>query len=107
MAKWIDVGTRNQFPVGSITCVTIDDESVVVCNVEGRFAAVSNICPHARQPLIDGELCGSVLTCIYHNHAYDVFTGKDVDFPDTYAQAATYPVRITDADRVEVDLSDA
>ena len=106
MAKWIDLGTQHQFPVGSITCVTAEEESIVVCNVEGRFTAVSNICPHARQPLIDGALCGSVLTCIYHNHAYDVFTGKDIDFPD-YAPATTYPVRITDAGRVEVDLSNA
>jgi len=107
MAKWIDVGIQKQFPIDSKTCVTADGESVVVCNIEGRFAAVSNICPHARMPLIDGTLCGSVLTCIYHNHAYDVVTGKDLDFPDTYAPATTYPVRVTDAGRVEVDLSNA
>lgn len=104
--QWIDVGPQEQFAVGTKTCVTAKDEEVVVCHVEGRLAAVSNICPHARQPLIDGHLDGRVLTCIYHNHAYDVVTGKDVDCPDDYASARTYPVRVTEAGRVQIDVSE-
>ncbi len=102
MAKWIDVGDKEQFPIGSKNCVDAGDELLVVCNVDGQLVAVSNICPHARLPLIDGDLQGQVLTCIYHNYAYDVTTGKNVDQPDQGPLLETYPVRVTEADRVEI-----
>lgn len=106
MAKWIDVGTEKAYPDGAKQCLEVDDIRLVVCNVEGKIVAVSNICPHARMPLGDGELHGAVLTCPFHGYSYNVVTGKNADYPHEEQPLPCYPVRVSDAGRIEVEVPD-
>lgn len=107
MATWTHIGSRDQFPTGSVTPVSVNGLPLVICNADGQLAALVNRCPHAGQPLADGELRGRSLTCPYHGYTYDVTTGRNVDFPYEELPAKTYPVRVTTTDHVEVDLTTA
>ena len=106
MAKWIDVGVESDFPAGSVTPVTAGDRSVVVCRTDDQLAAVADACPHAGLPLADGELRGCVLTCQYHGYTYNVLTGKNIDFPHEEPPVPTFPVRVSEAGRVEVQIEE-
>ncbi len=105
MSKWIDIGSQDQFAQGSSACITVEDESVVICNVDGQLAAVLNVCPHAHLPIGEGELRGSILVCPFHGYAYNVLTGRNADFPNEELPATTFPIRVTEAGHVEIDIA--
>jgi nitrite reductase/ring-hydroxylating ferredoxin subunit len=54
------------------------DARVVVANVEGRFHAFSNVCPHAAGPLGEGFLEGHIVECPWHAAQWDIATGSPV-----------------------------
>jgi nitrite reductase/ring-hydroxylating ferredoxin subunit len=80
------------FPPGSRRIVTIDGRSVGVFNVDGRFYALRNSCPHQGAPLCTGTVLGWVtspapgeyhydperrlLSCPWHNWEFDMATGQ-------------------------------
>jgi nitrite reductase/ring-hydroxylating ferredoxin subunit len=103
MAKWTTIGTVADFPPGEPVCTSAENRSVVVFNVEGELFAVLNSCPHAGMPLDEGECRGTVLTCPFHGYAYDLKTGRNVDWPDQEPPATTFELRI-EGEEVQVDL---
>ncbi|MCE9588928.1 MAG: Rieske (2Fe-2S) protein [Planctomycetes bacterium] len=103
MAKWIELGPESDFPAGVKKSVTIQGTPVTVFNIEGLLLAIVNSCPHAGLPLGEGELCGKTITCPFHGYAYNVETGRNVDFPDSEQPVRTVPARIENG-KVEVDL---
>ncbi len=103
MAKWIEVGTKSDFPQGDPVNITVDQRNLVVCNVGGELCAVENVCPHAGMPIGQGELRGAALTCPFHGYTYDVRTGRNVDFDDD-EPLGRHPLRVTDDGRIEVDI---
>ena len=77
---------------GKIVEVIIGGTAVAVANVDGKFCAISNSCPHAEGPLGDGALEGSVVTCPYHGWKFDVESGACLTNPGV--KIKTYPVAI-------------
>jgi nitrite reductase/ring-hydroxylating ferredoxin subunit len=110
VAKWIDIGKLEDFPVGEKICLDVDGQGLVICRLaagtpgmpQGGVCAVVNMCPHAGLPLGEGELSGGVLTCPFHGYAFNVATGRNIDYPDD-TPASVLPVRVM-AHRVEIDL---
>ena len=47
-----------------------------VANVNGRYAAVDNACPHRGGPLAEGSLEGGKIMCPWHAWAFDTTTGE-------------------------------
>ena len=43
--------------------VTLDNEEMVIANIDGKYFAFNNTCPHASGPLAEGEFEGDVVTC--------------------------------------------
>ena len=103
MAKWMDIGSRDNFPEGEHVTVDAGEHSVVICNVDGDLCAVANLCPHAGLPIGEGELRGSILMCPFHGYAFNVQTGKNVDFEDDMP-LLKYPIQMTESGRIEVDV---
>ena len=103
MANWIDIGAADQYPENTKDCIEIEGKPLVICNIAGQIAVIANVCPHAGLPLGEGELTGKVLTCPFHGYAYDVTTGRNLDFPNEEPPAPTFPVEIK-ADRILVDF---
>ncbi len=109
MANWVEVGRVENFTPGTLTPCRVEGRGIAVGRVgsgqaEGTFFAVRDACPHAGKPLHDGSLCGHVLTCRHHGYAYDVRSGRNIDFPYDEQPARLLAVRVRDG-RVEVDVA--
>jgi nitrite reductase (NADH) small subunit len=50
-------------------------EEIAVFLVDGKAHAVANTCPHEGNPLVEGELLGTTLTCAFHSWRFDLETG--------------------------------
>ena len=105
MSKWIDISGASDCPAGGKICLKVVDKPIVLINLDGKFLALANVCPHAGMPLGDGEVRGKVLVCPYHGYAYNVETGANIDFPTEELPVRTYPARVTGGGRVEIDLA--
>ena len=92
---------QDLIPPGTIREVRIEERTIAIANLEGRFYAISNACLHRAGPLGQGELHGSVVTCPWHGWQYDVSTGR-VTF-NQEMQLATFPVEVR-GDEIWVDL---
>jgi len=68
---------------------------ILVVNVEGKFYALENRCPHMGYPLFFGSLEGDVLTCGFHSAKFNVRTGESVG-PVTSERLKTFSVKIQD-----------
>lgn len=66
---------------------------IAVFRVGDAVYALENECPHARNPLIDGEIVAHDLVCVYHRWRFDLATGACLvgDVP-----ARTYDVEVRD-----------
>ena len=103
MPQWTDIGPAEDYRNAARKCVTLAQAHLIVFHVDQKFYAIRNTCPHAGLPLSDGELKGKVITCPFHGYAFNIENGKNIDFPDD-SPVTIYPVRTTDAGRVEVDM---
>ncbi|MEW1823116.1 Rieske (2Fe-2S) protein [Arthrobacter sp. NPDC080031] len=87
------VAKVEEFPPGAMRLVKVGKQGVGVYNVEGRYHALSNYCPHRGAPLCLGEVEGSVKTngdqyqlewerdgeflrCPWHGWEFDIETGQ-------------------------------
>lgn len=102
MSQWVKVCSPNELSDGQKICTAADGIPVVVCNVEGELTAFQNHCPHAHLPLGQGDLTGKILICPFHGYAYNVVSGRNIDFEDD-VPLAMMPVR-TQGDAIEVQL---
>ena len=75
MSKPIKVAEVSELKPGQGKVVTVGEKELALFNIEGRFYAVDNICPHRGGPLGEGMLEGSVVTCPWHGWKFDVTTG--------------------------------
>ena len=80
--------------------VRVGDREVAVFHVDGSIHAFDNACPHEGNPLVDGELRGTTLTCVYHLWEFDLETGACLSGD---APARRYPAEIREGE-VWIDL---
>ena len=73
--------------------VEVDGRDVAVFRVGDAVYALENECPHARNPLIEGETLGQELVCAYHRWRFDLATGACLAGD---APARAYSVEIED-----------
>jgi nitrite reductase/ring-hydroxylating ferredoxin subunit len=76
MSDFVSVLKRSELGPGEMKLVEVDGTDVVVANIDGRFCAFGNICPHEEGPLVEGELDGDVVTCPWHFTEFNVLTGE-------------------------------
>jgi len=66
---------------GGMQVVEAAGLKILICNVEGRYYAVEDLCTHAAFPLSTGHLEGCVLECPVHGARFDVTDGSVVRRP--------------------------
>jgi toluene monooxygenase system ferredoxin subunit len=57
-----------------------DGTRICVANVEGRLYACQATCPHQNAALCEGELEGTILTCLDHLWQWDLRSGEAQGF---------------------------
>jgi nitrite reductase (NADH) small subunit len=89
-------------PEGEGRVVEVNGRALALFNLDGRFYAVDNDCPHRGGPLGEGELDGPIVRCPWHAWRWDVRTGANVNNPAV--KIACFPVTI-EGDAILVDLT--
>jgi nitrite reductase (NADH) small subunit len=95
---------------GERRVVRVQGRSIGVFNVEGRYYALHNGCPHRGGPLCEGRVGGTtlpadghafayghegrILRCAWHGWEFDITTGRALAAPAVSAR--TYPVAVED-----------
>ena len=87
------VADCQQVPPGKTKVVFAGDKNLLLCNVDGRFYCIDNVCTHDDGPLGEGTLEGEVIECPRHGAQFNVKTGEVVMMPAVLA-LGSYPVRV-------------
>jgi 3-phenylpropionate/trans-cinnamate dioxygenase ferredoxin subunit len=99
----VTVAKATETPPGTITVHEVDGKRIALCNVNGRFYAIDDVCTHDGGPLDQGELIDNLVECPRHGARFDVTTGRAVVLP-AVRPVKTYPVTV-EGDDVMVDVS--
>ncbi len=97
------VAKLSDTPPGTISVHEVSGVRIALCNVNGRFYAIDDVCTHDGGPLDQGELEGNLVECPRHGARFDVTTGRAMTLP-AVVPVKTYPVEV-DGDDVKVDIS--
>ena len=79
MKGFTRVARVDEIPAGGAKVVDVNSREIAVFNVNGTFYAIYNVCPHQGGPLGEGTLKGHVVSCPWHDLAFDVRTGLAAD----------------------------
>ena len=108
------IGKAEAIPVGERQFVTVEGREIGVFNVNGRFYAVLNDCPHLGGPVCKGEVLGKltaevlpggetrefftqegeIVACPWHGWEFEIPTGACL--ADARFRLRTFPVTIED-----------
>lgn len=94
--------SRDQIPLGTIHEVQLEQRTIALANVNGRFYAIDNTCLHRAGPLGQGSLSGTVVSCPWHGWTYEVTTGRVTFNPEMGVH--TFPVEER-GDEIWVDIT--
>lgn len=94
----------SDIPEGQAKIFEVGEESVALCNADGKIYAVANLCSHDDGPLGEGELSGKEIECPRHGARFDIETGKALCLPAIEA-IPTYKVEVR-GDEVWVSQSE-
>lgn len=61
-----------------------DGQSVLVAKVGDGYCAIANKCPHLGLPMAKGKLENGVLTCPFHGSKFEMCSGKNVEWVETF-----------------------
>ena len=103
MASWQTVAGSTDIPPGRVGVFEVEGVRIALCNVDGTFYAIDDVCTHDGGALDQGELEGNEIECPRHGARFDVRTGKVMRLP-AFVPVQTYPIRIEDG-KVQVDVS--
>ena len=78
MDKYVRIAETRDVPKNDMRVFKVGGREILVVNVEDKFYAFENRCPHMGYPLYLGSLEGKVLTCGFHYAKFDVRTGKSL-----------------------------
>lgn len=102
MAGWLTVAREGDVPPGGVRVVSAGLRRLALCNVDGRYYAIDDVCTHDGGSLDQGELDGEEIECPRHGARFDVTTGRATCMP-AIVPVNTYGVRV-EGGEVQVDV---
>ena len=94
---FVRVAKRSEISPGEIKSFFLDNESIAICNVDGKFYAIKDECTHMEFPLSDGVLENETITCAYHGAEFNVKTGEALCMP-AVEPVETFELRVEGED---------
>lgn len=95
--EFVTIATVDEIPNGERMQLEIDDISLVVFNIGGKYFAIGDQCSHDKGPLGNGELEDNVIVCPRHGARFDVSDGMIQNYP-AYEDIPAYPVRVVEGE---------
>ena len=99
---YVKVGKVSEVPAGTSKVYEVNDRAIAVCNVDGAFYAIDDVCTHDEASLEQGFLEDHEIECARHGARFDVRTG-DVTALPAVVPIDTFPIRV-DGDDIELDV---
>jgi 3-phenylpropionate/trans-cinnamate dioxygenase ferredoxin subunit len=93
MADWMTVAREGEIEPGRAVVVEAGGRRLALCNVEGQYYCIDDVCTHDGGPLGEGELIEDQIECPRHGALFDVKTGRAVTLP-AVLPVDTYEVRV-------------
>jgi nitrite reductase/ring-hydroxylating ferredoxin subunit len=88
----VGVGKTFDVPVGKMKHVEVEGLEILIANVEGKFYAVGDRCPHLNAKVSEGTLNKTIVTCPRHLSSFDVTTGRVIS--GTRSNLPSYDVKV-------------
>jgi 3-phenylpropionate/trans-cinnamate dioxygenase ferredoxin subunit len=101
-SRLVDVYSVHDLEPGTMTMAKVDEVDILLVNLDGTIHAMQGLCSHEYNPLDEGELEGSKLTCALHFSVFDVRDGSVLEGP-AGLPLVSYPVEIV-GDRINLRL---
>ena len=112
MAKKHLVSKTSEIPKGEHKIVRIGRVEIGLFNINDKFYAIPNVCPHQYGPIcnngaikqgtlvgkrennfkLEWDYKGEVVSCPWHQLQYHIPTGRCLSFPDMNLKTYTVPV---------------
>lgn len=89
VAEAVDVAS------GQVKVYEVRGRRIALCNVDGTFYAIDDVCTHDGGPLDQGELEGHQIECPRHGARFDVRSGRVLALP-AVMPVHSYPVQVED-----------
>ena len=102
MTTWQTVANASEIPPERVAVFQVGDHEVAVCNVDGEFYAIDDLCTHDGGSLDQGELEDAEIECPRHGARFDVRTGAAIQLP-AFEPVETHEVRL-EGDAVQVGV---
>ncbi len=100
MADFVTIASAGDIAPGEMRSYQVNGRQIMVCNVEGTYYAIDNVCTHDGGTLDEGELDGDLVECPRHGALFDVKTGAAKALP-AVQPVRSYPVQV-EGDEVQV-----
>ena len=97
MADYVTVAKSEDVPPGTAKTYEVNGKSIALCNVDGAYYAIDDVCTHDGGPLGEGYLEGDEIECPRHGARFDVKTGRALTLPAVMPVNA-YPVQVEDGE---------
>jgi 3-phenylpropionate/trans-cinnamate dioxygenase ferredoxin subunit len=92
---YMKVARVEDVPDGQARVFDVGDLEIALCNVQGKFYAIENICSHDGGPLGEGHLVGEAIECPRHGARFDVKTGDVIRMPAVVG-VRTFPTKVSE-----------
>ena len=102
MADFVKVAITDDIAPGKVNVYEVAGRQIAVCNVDGTFYAIDDVCTHDGGPLDQVELVGDEIECPRHGACFDVKTGKALTLP-AVLPVRSYPVQVN-GDEIMVEV---
>lgn len=102
MAEYVTIAKVSETPPGTISYHEVGDRRIALCNANGRFYAIDDVCTHDGGPLNQGRLEDHLVECPRHGAKFDVTNGRAVVLP-AVRPVRTYQVQV-EGDEVKVEV---
>ena len=91
------VASLDEIEPGGRKSVVVDDYLVLLIRSGDDLYAIEDVCTHDAQPLTEGPINGTEITCPRHGARFDISTGKPLCMPAT-EPVRTFDVEVRDGD---------
>jgi 3-phenylpropionate/trans-cinnamate dioxygenase ferredoxin subunit len=95
MPDLVTIADAASLAPGQVRYVEVDGRRLALCNLDGEFHLIDDVCTHDGGSLDQGELFGDEIECPRHGARFDVRTGRVRRLP-AIVPVKTYPVQVKD-----------
>jgi len=91
MMEFVRVASISEIPANSCREFAVEKRRILICAWQGRYYALSPMCPHQGNSLDGASVWDGLLDCPWHHFQFDVRTGEN-----------RYPKCVYPSDRIDL-----